>query len=92
MPLTLSDDSRKRALASTKRYCSEHIERDLSDIEAGLLLDFFLKEVGPSVYNAAVLDAQVYLRDRVVDLEGACYESEFGYWPKGTSVRRKPTT
>jgi len=27
-------------------------------------------------------------RDRVSDLEGACYAPEFGYWPKATT--RKP--
>lgn len=88
MPQPLSEDHRKQAIASVKRYCAENIERELSDIEAGLLLDFFLKEVGPSVYNAAVADAQMYLRDRVADLESACFEPEFGYWPKGRSVRR----
>ncbi|MES2306305.1 MAG: DUF2164 domain-containing protein [Gemmatimonadota bacterium] len=89
MPIALTDDSRKQALASIKRYCSENIEAELSDIEAGLLLDFFLKEVAPSVYNAAVSDAQTYLRDRLVDLEAAVYEPEFAYWPKGASVRRR---
>ena len=86
--MTLSDDQRKQAITSVKRYCSENLDQELSDIEAGLLLDFFLKEIGPSVYNAAVADAQTFLRDRVADLEGACYEPEFAYWPKGKSVRR----
>ena len=45
-------------------------------------------EIAPSVYNAAIADAQTYLRDRVADLEGACYAPEFGYWPKATI--RKP--
>lgn len=88
MPITLKDDDRRQAIASIKRYCTDNLENDLSDIEAGLLLDFFLKEVGPSAYNAGVADAQTFLRDRVADLESACYEPEFAYWPKGKSVRR----
>jgi hypothetical protein len=44
-------------------------------------LEALLREIGPSIYNRAIGDAQVYLRDRVADLEGACYEKEFGYWP-----------
>jgi hypothetical protein len=33
------------------------------------------------VYNQAVADAQTFLQARVADLEGVCYEEEFGYWP-----------
>lgn len=53
-----------------------------------LLLDFFLKEIAPTVYNGAISDAQTYLRDRVGDLEGACYEPEFAYWAKPTRRSR----
>ncbi|MBL8977562.1 MAG: DUF2164 family protein, partial [Gemmatimonadetes bacterium] len=48
-----------------------------------------LREIGPSIYNGAISDAQAFLRDRVADLEGTCSEPEFAYWPKGSSVRRK---
>ena len=48
---------------------------------------FVLKEIGPSIYNAAITDAQVYFRERVADLEGACFEPEFGYWPRETGRR-----
>ena len=82
MAIVLSPDTKKRALASIRRYAAENLELDIGDLKADLLLDFFLREIGPTVYNAAVSDAQTYLRDRVADLEGACYEPEFGYWPK----------
>lgn len=90
MAIELTSDAKKQALASIKRYCAEHLDEDLGDLKAGLLLDFFLKEIGPSVYNAAITDAQVYLRDRVADLEGTCYEPEFVFWPKPSAPRRKP--
>ena len=89
MAITLSTEGNKQALASIRRYCTEALELDVGDLKASSLLDFFLKEIGPSVYNAAIADAQVYLRDRVADLEGTCYEAEFAYWPKASSVRRK---
>lgn len=47
-----------------------------------LLLDYFLREIGPSVYNQAIADAQAYLEDRVADLSGACYETEFNFWKR----------
>ena len=88
MALTLAPEVRKRALASIRRYCSENLELEAGDLKAGALLDFFLKEIGPSVRNAAIADAQVFFRDRVADLEGMG-EAEFAYLPKGPAHRPK---
>lgn len=87
MTITLADDARRQSIASIKRYFLEELDQDVGELKAGLLLEFFLKEIAPSVYNGAVADAQTYLRDRLVDLEGACSAAEFGYWPS-SSVRR----
>ena len=81
MPIALAPDARLQALASIKRYFLEQWEQEVGDLKAGLLLDYVLLEIGPAVYNRAIADAQVYLRDRVADLEGACHEKEFAYWP-----------
>ena len=81
MAITLAADTKKQAIASIKRYFVESWDQDVGDLKADLLLDYFLKEIGPAVYNRAIADAQVYFRDRVADLEGACYEKEFAYWP-----------
>lgn len=87
MTITLSDDAQQQAIASLKRYLAEELDQHVGDLKAGLLLEFILKEIAPSVYNAAIADAQTYLRDRVADLDGACSAPEFAYWPKAT-VRR----
>ena len=89
MAITLAPDARQQALASIQRYFAEQWDQDVGDLKAGLLLDFVLAEIGPSVYNKAVGDAQVFLRDRVADLEGACYEKEFAYWPPASRRVRK---
>ena len=89
MAITLTADDRKQALASIKRYFAESWEQEVGDLKADLLLDFLLREIGPSIYNRAIGDAQVFLRDRVADLEGACYEKEFAYWPPA-SQRARP--
>jgi uncharacterized protein (DUF2164 family) len=89
MAVELADETRKHALASLKRYCNDDLDVEVTDLQAIALLDFMLKEIAPSVYNAAVADAQTFLRDRLSDLEATCAEPEFAYWPKGTSVRRK---
>ena len=89
MAIALPDDDKKQALASIERYCAENLDAEVSPLEAAGLLDFFLKEIGPSVYNSGVADAEAFLRDRLADLGGACYEPEFVYWPKSSAVRRK---
>lgn len=89
MPIELEPDARKQALASLRRFCTEELDVELSELQAMQLLKFVLHEIAPTTYNSGVAAAEAYLRDRIADLEGVCHEPEFTYWPKGTSVRRK---
>jgi len=89
MAISLSDEQRKQALVSIHRFWVEELELELGGIEEARLLDFLLREIGPSLYNQGVTDAQTFLRDRLADLEASCYEPEFAYWPKSGAVRRK---
>jgi len=82
MAITLSPEIRKQLVASIKRYAVENLDEEIGDLKAGLLLDYCLQEIGPVVYNQAIVDAQSYFTGRVADLEGVCHEEEFGYWPK----------
>ncbi|HCE02105.1 MAG TPA: DUF2164 domain-containing protein, partial [Acidobacteria bacterium] len=58
MPIKLAKDAEERSLASIKRYFEEHMDDEVGDLKAKLLLDFFLEEIGPAVYNRAISDAQ----------------------------------
>ncbi len=78
----LPNESRQRLIASIRRYFDENMEDEIGELQASLLLEFCLKEIGPSVYNQAVRDAQAQMLDKVTDLDGSCYEPEFGYWKK----------
>ena len=86
MAITLAPETQKQLVSSIKRYAAEHLEQEIGDLQAGLLLDYVLKEIGPSIYNKAIGDAQAYFQDRLADLEATCYEKEFGYW-KGPARR-----
>lgn len=85
--ITLPDETRKQAVASLKRYIHEELEQEIGDLKAELFLDYFLKDIAPSVYNAAIADAQKVMRDRVADLDGLCSAPEFAYWGRA-AVRR----
>ena len=80
MRIRLSDERRVRMLDSIKRHFADHFDEPVSDFRAQGLLDFFVRELGPPVYNQAIQDAQRYFQERASDLEGVCFEREFGYW------------
>ena len=82
MPLQLPKDTEQQLLASIQRFFVEHMDDEIGGLKASFLLDFCLREVGPCVYNLAIGDAQTQLLSRVDDLDGSCFEPEFGYWEK----------
>ena len=80
MAITLHPEKAALLRESIKRYFMEHLDQDIGDLKAMMLLDFCLREIGPSIYNTAIVDSQKYFETRVVDLEGSCHEPEFQYW------------
>jgi uncharacterized protein (DUF2164 family) len=88
MNIELPKQARADAIASIKRYFQENMSEPIGDLPAGLLLNFFIEEIGPSIYNNAIADAQKRLEQRVLDLNGELYADEFQYWPKVDSKRK----
>lgn len=82
MAIKLKQEVEQRLLASIQRYCAENLDEDVGELKARLLLDFCVREIGPSVYNQAILDAQAAMQDKIAEIETICYETEFGYWKK----------
>ena len=78
---------RTDAIASIQRYFEENLE-PIGDLPAGLLLNFFLEEIGPAIYNQAIVDAQGRLQQQLSDLSGELYADEFQYWPRADAKRR----
>jgi len=87
IPIELSKQTRAEAIASLQRYFEENIE-PIGDLPAGLLLNFILEEIGPAIYNHAIVDAQARMQERVADLNAELYADEFQYWPKADAKRR----
>lgn len=80
MAIALSKEAVAKLQPSLQRFFNDEFELDLGDMKAVKVLDYFLKEIGPLVYNQAIKDAERFVADRVLDLEGSCYEKEFTYW------------
>jgi len=92
MAIKLAPEIQKHLLLSIQRFMSEQYDLSVGDVNAGIFLEFCLKEIGPAIYNQAVADAQGVVQERVTELENICFEEEFGYWKAGgkQSVVRKP--
>ncbi|MGD0890879.1 MAG: DUF2164 domain-containing protein [Terracidiphilus sp.] len=86
--LELSKQARADAIASLKRYLEESMPEPIGDLPASLLLNFFVEEIGPVLYNRGIADAQARIQQRAADLSGELYADEFSYWPK-VDARRK---
>lgn len=86
--LELPKPARTTAIASIQRYFEENLPDPIGTLPAGLLLNFFLEEVGPAIYNQAISDAQTRLQQRLADLSGELYADEFQYWPKIDAKRK----
>ena len=89
MAIELSKDARKEAIASIERYFQENMEEKIGNVAASGLLGFFLAEIGPSLYNQGVADAQERMQARVAELDIEVHEEEFGYW-RLRDRQRKP--
>lgn len=86
--IELPKQTRSDAIASMQRYFEENMPEPLGELAAGLLLDFFVEEIGPAIYNRAIADAQHHLQQRIADLEGELYAEPFPYWPRAAARRK----
>jgi uncharacterized protein (DUF2164 family) len=86
--IEISKQARADAIASLRRYFEENMPEPIGDLPAGLLLNFILEEIGPTIYNQAISDAQTRMQQRVSDLTGELYANEFQHWIKVDAKRR----
>jgi uncharacterized protein (DUF2164 family) len=80
--IELTKENRTHAIASIRQYAERNLPEPLGDLAAGLLLDFFLTDIAPLVYNQGITDAATRLHQRLEDLEGELHEHPFTYWTK----------
>lgn len=76
MRIRLSPERRASLLRAIKQYFSAEFDDSLSDFRAEGLLEFFVRELGPPVYNQGVRDASSFMQEALADIEGEVYESD----------------
>ena len=88
LSLAIPDDARKQAVASIRHYFADELGQEIGDLKASLVLDYFLVEIAPAVYNQAIADAKMFFDERAADLGALCHHDEFPYWPAAAKRRR----
>ena len=79
MAISLSEEAQEALIAAIKAYFLEDHGEEIGDLKASLFLDFIVQEVGPSIYNQAIKDAQAQMQRAVADLDLTLHEPEFGW-------------
>jgi uncharacterized protein (DUF2164 family) len=85
MRIALSSERRAILIRAIKAHFEEELDEVLTDFRAEGLLDFFVRELGPAVYNQGVRDACAAIQDKLGDLEGEVYEKERERWTESSS-------
>lgn len=67
--IELSEERRQDLLRNLLPFFRETFDEELSDYQAERLLDFFLRALGPAVYNQAIGDARKFLLEKLEDLD-----------------------
>ncbi len=89
MKIELTKQAHASAIGSIRRYFEENFSEPIGELPAGSLLNFFVEEVGPVIYNQAIADAQTRLGQRVTDLNGELYLDEFQFWNRADAKRKR---
>ncbi len=87
MAIKLKAEVEEQLIGSLRRYWKQEEDEDLGELRARLFLKFIVEEIGPSIYNQAIQDAQEYMQEKASEMEISCYAEEFTYW---SALKKKP--
>lgn len=76
MRVQLSGERKAEILRRLTQLYRQEFDEDLSGFRAEIILQFFLKNLGPCVYNQAIQDARGFMAERLEDLDATFYEKD----------------
>ena len=74
--IRLAPERRAALLAAVQEHFADEFDEPLSTFRAEGLVDFFVRQLGPPVYNQGVRDAIGYIQDKLGDIEGEILEDD----------------
>ena len=76
MKIDLSEDRKQDVLKFLHELYTEEFDEELSSHRARRILDFFIKALGPPLYNQAIADARAFMSQKLDDLDAEFYQPE----------------
>lgn len=76
MEIKIAEDRLKVLSEKVQVYFRDEHEFAIGTLKSDMILEFFIKELGPQIYNQAIDDAHAFIQDKLIDLEGTLYVPE----------------
>ena len=76
MHIRLTDERKDEISRRLTEMYSTEFDETLSPFRAELILEFFVRNLGPPIYNQAIQDARTYMSERLDDLDATFYEED----------------
>ena len=72
-PIELSREARQAASAGLRQVLAEELDVEVGALQADLILDRVILDLGPILYNRAINDARAVIAARAEDMDEALY-------------------
>ena len=76
MPLKLEAERKTEIIDELMRFFATQFDEELSEFRASELVDFMLKQIGPSQYNQGIEDAAAFLMLKLEDMDAELHQEE----------------
>lgn len=74
MRIKITDERRADMIRGLTQLFAVEFDEQLSRFRAEQILEYFVKTMGPNVYNQAIQDARGFMFERLEDLTATFYE------------------
>ena len=72
-PIELSREARQAAAAGLRKVLIEELEVEVGTMQAEMVLDRLVLDLGPVLYNRALTDARAVIAAKAEDMDEALY-------------------
>ena len=76
MRIKLSDERKDQITDALVDFYASEFDEELSAFRAERVVEFMLRQIGPSQYNQAIADVRKYMAEKIDDLDAEFYEPE----------------
>ncbi len=73
MDIKLNETRLKAIIEEVQAYFRNEHDEMIGELKAEMLIEFFIKRLGPKIYNQAIDDAGTFMHDKLIDLDATLF-------------------